>query len=165
MEKLLLKLASQLDSIDQASLDALWDKYAQIVNNFEPTKRWEEAVLVLSFIQAKNWKNQLFNTQWAMRSKVSSLIDIDGTGTKNTFSGMVKELKKKISLRKELKFYSSPPKHKISLPSFRLPSPLLCYNQICRFQAKALVSRTKFSSASTKRKRLLLQNTSRFHLW
>ena len=56
MEKLLLKLASQLDSIDQASLDALWDKYAQIVNNFEPTKRWEEAVLVLSFIQAKNWK-------------------------------------------------------------------------------------------------------------
>ena len=93
MEKLLLKLASQLDSIDQASLDALWDKYAQIVNNFKPTKRWEEAVLVLSFIQAKNWKNQLFNTQWSMRSKVSSLIDIDGTGTKNTFSGMVKELK------------------------------------------------------------------------
>ncbi|MDE5681937.1 MAG: hypothetical protein K2I05_06390 [Mailhella sp.] len=110
MEKLLLKLASQLDSIDQASLDALWDKYAQIVNNFEPTKRWEEAVLVLSFIQAKNWKNQLFNTQWAMRSKVSSLIDIDGTGTKAKFNGMVKELKKEDKPKKRAEILQFTPK-------------------------------------------------------
>ena len=62
MEQLLLKLARQLDSLDEASLDSLWEKYAQIVNNFEPTARWEEAVLVLSFIQAKSWKNQLFTS-------------------------------------------------------------------------------------------------------
>lgn len=94
MEQLLIKLAKQLDSIDQASLDALWEKYAQIVNNFESSKRWEEAVLILSFIQAKNWKNQLFNTQWAMRSKASALIDMDSAGTNLEFSGMMKEFKK-----------------------------------------------------------------------
>ncbi len=94
MEQLLLKLARQLDSLDEASLDSLWEKYAQIVNNFEPTARWEEAVLVLSFIQAKSWKNQLFNTQWAMRSKLSALIDIDEAGTNLEFDGMIKELKK-----------------------------------------------------------------------
>lgn len=34
----------------------LWDKYAVIVSHFEPTKRWEEAALVFSFIQASGGK-------------------------------------------------------------------------------------------------------------
>jgi len=95
MEQMLLKMAKQLDRIDQASLESLWEKYAQIVNAFEPTTRWEEAVFVLSFIQAKHWKNQLFNTQWAMRSKSSSHIDLDLPGTSKQFSGMMEELTKK----------------------------------------------------------------------
>lgn len=49
--------------------DVLWDKYAQTVQRFEPSERWQEAVLVLSFIQAKRWKNQLFNAQWAARTR------------------------------------------------------------------------------------------------
>lgn len=61
MEKMLLKLARQLDSLDEASLMALWSKYATMTSRFEPTKRWEEACLVFSLIQAKHWKNQLFN--------------------------------------------------------------------------------------------------------
>ncbi len=65
MEQLLVKLARQLDSLDEASLMALWDDYANKVNHFEPTKRWEEAALIFSLIQAKRWKNQLFNYQWA----------------------------------------------------------------------------------------------------
>ncbi len=65
MEQLLLKLARQLDSLDEASLMSLWDSYANKVNRFEPTQRWEEAALVFSLIQAKKWKNQLFNYQWA----------------------------------------------------------------------------------------------------
>lgn len=69
MEQLLLKLARQLDSMDEASLMSLWEKYAALVNQFEPTQRWQEAVLVLSFIQAKRWKNQLFNTHWAARTR------------------------------------------------------------------------------------------------
>lgn len=65
MESMLRKMAAQLDAIDEASLLDLWDKYAQIVAHFEPTKRWEESVLIFSFIQAKHWKNQLFNHNWA----------------------------------------------------------------------------------------------------
>lgn len=65
MEQLLIKMARQLDALDEASLLALWDKYAVIVSHFEPTKRWEEAALVFSFIQAKRWKNQLFNHSWS----------------------------------------------------------------------------------------------------
>lgn len=67
MEKLLLKLARQLDSLDEASLMALWNKYATQTSRFEPTKRWEEACLVFSLIQAKHWKNQLFNYRWSQQ--------------------------------------------------------------------------------------------------
>ncbi len=69
MEQVLLKMARQLDALDEASLVALWDKYSAIAARFEPSKRWEESVLVLSLIQAKRWKNQLFNQQWAARSR------------------------------------------------------------------------------------------------
>lgn len=65
MEHLLLKMAHQLDGLDEASLMALWDKYAALVSRFEPTKRWEEAALVFCLIQAKHWKNQLFNQSWS----------------------------------------------------------------------------------------------------
>ncbi len=69
MEQLLHKLARQLDALDEASLMALWDSYAEKVHRFEPTKRWEEAALVFSFIQAKRWKNQLFNHHWGMQMR------------------------------------------------------------------------------------------------
>ncbi|MGM0423395.1 MAG: hypothetical protein ACQEQX_00575 [Thermodesulfobacteriota bacterium] len=65
VEKMLQKIASQLAAVDEASLTQLWDKYQKRVQEFEPTRRWEEAVLVLSMIQAVRWKNQLFNTKWA----------------------------------------------------------------------------------------------------
>ncbi|MDR2696634.1 MAG: hypothetical protein LBC79_09695, partial [Deltaproteobacteria bacterium] len=61
MEQMLLRIARQLDALDESSLMALWEKYAAVVAHFEPSRRWEEAALVLSFIQAKRWKNQLFN--------------------------------------------------------------------------------------------------------
>lgn len=64
MEKLLHKLARQLDSLDEASLSALWSKYATLTSRFEPTRRWEDACLIFSMIQAKKWKNQLFNYCW-----------------------------------------------------------------------------------------------------
>ena len=51
MEQLLIKMARQLDALDEASLLALWDKYAVIVSRFEPTKRWEEAALVFSLFK------------------------------------------------------------------------------------------------------------------
>ena len=64
MERMLQKLAQQLNAYDEASLMSLWDRYAAVVDRFEPTKRWEEASLVLCLIQAVRWKNQLFNHHW-----------------------------------------------------------------------------------------------------
>lgn len=65
MERMLEKMARQLNAYDEASLMQLWQQYAARANEFEPSKRWEEAVLVLSFIQAVRWKNQLFNYHFA----------------------------------------------------------------------------------------------------
>ncbi len=65
MEKALTKLARQLNAFDEASLMALWDRYAARVQNFEPTKRWEEAALIFGLLQTVRWKNQLFNHHWS----------------------------------------------------------------------------------------------------
>lgn len=72
MEKLLSKLARQLDSLDEASLMGLWSKYAVLTSRFEPTARWEQACLIFSLIQAKHWKNQLFNYCWVQQRKPPS---------------------------------------------------------------------------------------------
>ncbi len=74
MDKVLLKIARQLNAFDEASLMSLWEKYASIVQNFEPTRRWEEACLVFGFIQSVRWKNQLFNYHWAEGSRPRDLL-------------------------------------------------------------------------------------------
>ena len=79
MEKVLQKLARQILAYDEASLSSMWEQYARAVQEFEPTKRWEEAVLVLGIIQAVRWKNQLFNHHWKQWSAPG---DADGRGTK-----------------------------------------------------------------------------------
>lgn len=72
MEKMLQKLAHQLNSLDEASLISLWDSLAARVEHFEPSKAWEEAVLALSMVQAMRWKNQLFNYYWAQSVKTAT---------------------------------------------------------------------------------------------
>lgn len=67
MEKMLLKMARQLNAMDEASLMALWNKYLQRVQDFDASREWEEATIVLSLIQAVRAKNQLFNTKWEER--------------------------------------------------------------------------------------------------
>ncbi len=69
MEQLLRKMAYQLDSIDEASLMSLWEKYSKIVARFEPTRRWEESALIFAFLQAKRWKNQAFNHHWSKQRR------------------------------------------------------------------------------------------------
>lgn len=61
LENALVKLARQLVAFDEASLMDLWEKYAEEVRLFEPTRRWEEAVLIFGLIQSVRMKNQLFN--------------------------------------------------------------------------------------------------------
>lgn len=61
LENALLKLARQLVAFDEASLMDLWERYAEGVRQFEPTRRWEETALVFGLIQSVRMKNQLFN--------------------------------------------------------------------------------------------------------
>lgn len=61
LENALVKLARQLVAFDEASLMDLWEKYAEGVRQFEPTRRWEESALIFGLIQAVRMKNQLFN--------------------------------------------------------------------------------------------------------
>jgi len=75
---MLLRIARQLDALDESSLMGLWEKYAAIVAQFEPSRRWEEAALVLSFIQAKRWKNQLFNYHWARQLQLAQQAQAEG---------------------------------------------------------------------------------------
>ena len=78
MEKALLKLARQINAYDEASLMSLWEKYAEKVRHFEPTKRWEESVLVFNLIQSTRLKNQLFNYNWAQsRMPDDPSVEID----------------------------------------------------------------------------------------
>jgi len=57
---------------------SLWEKYAEKVRRFEPTRRWEEAVLVFNLIQSTRLKNQLFNFNWARSRKPDDPpVDID----------------------------------------------------------------------------------------
>ncbi len=61
LENALAKLARQIVAFDEASLMDLWEKYAELVRRFEPTRRWEEAALIFGLIQSVRMKNQLFN--------------------------------------------------------------------------------------------------------
>ena len=76
MQRVLEKMAKQLNAYDEASLMQLWQHYAMQVNEFEPTKRWEEAAIALCLIQAVHWKNQLFNYHLAATAAPSSLDEI-----------------------------------------------------------------------------------------
>ena len=67
METMLLKMARQLNAMDEASLMSLWDKYMAKVQYFDGSKEWEEAAIVLALIQAVKGKNQLFNAHMQNR--------------------------------------------------------------------------------------------------
>jgi len=72
VEKVLTKLAEQLAAFDEASLTSLWDKYEGLAREFQPTKKWEQAVMVLGLIQVLRWKNHLFNHHWAAQQQPGS---------------------------------------------------------------------------------------------
>ena len=75
MEKVLIKLADQLAAFDEASLTSLWDKYESMAREFQPTKKWEQAVMILGLIQVVRWKNHLFNHEWAVQQKPKKDLD------------------------------------------------------------------------------------------
>ncbi|WP_092116095.1 hypothetical protein [Desulfonatronum thiosulfatophilum] len=97
MEKVLIKLADQLAAFDEASLTALWDKYESMAAEFQPTKKWEQAVMILGLIQVVRWKNHLFNHHWAAQQKPKKDLDppalpLPGSGQKGRESKPAKVL-------------------------------------------------------------------------
>ena len=91
MERMLLKMARQLNAYDEASLMSLWEKYATQVENFEPSQRWEEAALVFSLIQAVHLKNQLFNQHLAASAAVSKDRNLPGLEAAKAWLEKVKQ--------------------------------------------------------------------------
>jgi hypothetical protein len=83
---------------------SLWSKYATLVGRFEPTRRWEEAALIFSMIQAKRWKNQLFNYHWSLQKK----------------PGMLRDLSEALSSDFELEKPKNAPEAEASAPSCRV---------------------------------------------
>jgi hypothetical protein len=75
VEKVLIKLADQLAAFDEASLTSLWDKYEDLAREFHPTKKWEQAVMILGLIQVLRWKNHLFNCHWAAHQQPTKNVD------------------------------------------------------------------------------------------
>jgi len=69
LESSLDKLAQQILSLDEASLASLWGKYKTRMENFEPSKEWEKAVIVFFIINAVRAKNEIFNEQIIRQQK------------------------------------------------------------------------------------------------
>jgi hypothetical protein len=63
LESALDKLAQQILGLDEASLSSLWDKYKKRMEQFEPSKEWEKAVIIFFIINAVRAKNHIFNEQ------------------------------------------------------------------------------------------------------
>ena len=61
LDKVLDKLAEQIITLDEASLSQVRKKYLDRLFHFEPTKKWEKAVIIYFIINGVIAKNNLFN--------------------------------------------------------------------------------------------------------
>ncbi len=85
MEQMLIRTAERLDGLPEECLDALWQKYARQTISFEPTREWEQAVLVFCLINAKRMKNQLFNYYWKTKDGQVEKQDEESGGRSGLF--------------------------------------------------------------------------------
>lgn len=69
LESALNRLAETILSLDEASLSALWGKYKNKMEHFEPSKEWEKAVIIFFIINAVRAKNHIFNEQILRQSE------------------------------------------------------------------------------------------------
>lgn len=63
LESSLDRMAQQILGLDEASLSSLWEKYKKRMEQFEPSKEWEKAVIIFFIINAVRAKNHIFNEQ------------------------------------------------------------------------------------------------------
>ncbi len=62
-EKSLDSIAERILSLDEASMNSLWEKYKQRMERFDTSKEWEKAVIIFFIINAVRVKNKIFNEQ------------------------------------------------------------------------------------------------------
>lgn len=65
MEKVLQKIAHQINELDEGELKQYWNKYLKRMQDFDASPEWEEACIILSLIQAVSGKNLMFRSRLA----------------------------------------------------------------------------------------------------
>jgi len=71
IENSLDKIAENILYLDEASLDALWEKYKSKMEQFSFTPEWEKSVIIFSIINAVRVKNIIFNEQILNRQEAA----------------------------------------------------------------------------------------------
>lgn len=69
LEKILVQLADKVMGLDEASLTYLLPRYKKRMEEFEPGKDWERAVIIFFLINSVRVKNSLFNDNLAKAKK------------------------------------------------------------------------------------------------
>lgn len=87
MRKALDRLAEQILSFDEASLTSLLDEYRRRMDNFEPTREWERAVIIFFIINSMRVKNLMFNENIVKRSNPPGAEPEPPKGPKATPTG------------------------------------------------------------------------------
>lgn len=84
IEKALEAIADKILKFDEASMQALWDKYRARIENFEPTKDWERSVIIFFIINAMATKNQWFNDHMMKTRKTGDVKNNEKHNGKRT---------------------------------------------------------------------------------
>ncbi|MCK9275800.1 MAG: hypothetical protein M0P57_12000 [Syntrophales bacterium] len=62
-EKSLDNIAERILTLDEESMNNLWEKYKKRMEKFDTSKEWEKAVIIFFIINAVRVKNKIFNEQ------------------------------------------------------------------------------------------------------
>jgi len=77
LEKILDQLAEKILGLDEASLTQLLPQFKKRMDDFEPTREWEKAVIIFFLINAVRVKNTIFNENVAKGTKKKNKGDKD----------------------------------------------------------------------------------------
>jgi len=77
LDKTLDQLAEKILGLDEASLTQLLPKFKKRMDEFEPTREWEKAVIIFFLINAVRVKNTIFNENILKGSKKKDKGDKD----------------------------------------------------------------------------------------
>ena len=79
IDDVLKKIAGQIMALNEENLTALLPKYKAIMNEFAPTREWEESVIIYFLINGLRIKNSQFNDK--IKDYMASLSEHDKAET------------------------------------------------------------------------------------